>query len=350
MSDFADQVGTAGGGDIVRQERIGDEIHRVDAAEDQTKPPDQRLPPIGPPSAVRRDGRRSPRRRATLHANDDKQCRQNDRHRPDDEAQAPAIVHQRQDERNGERDRKRLADEKSVGVNRGGESDALRKPGSHQRRQRRLHDRHARRHDDGRDVERHRIRVEPRARRSRQALISKPITKAGTMPKRAISNAPGTAAIANSIGGRPNSQPMSVSDRCRSACKSGMTGGIAKTVNRKQAPQSQSRLNRIRSGRMMALFRASCYWAAHFCFVAQSNPFAAECRGARNSSAVRSCNPRIDGAERHQERGAEKHRAHADLAADERRRAAGPRPGRQNSTTSHSPARGRRWHRERCGG
>ncbi len=65
------------------------------------------------------------------------------------------------------------------------------------------------------------------------------------MPKRAISSAPGTAAIANSIGGRLDSQPMSVSDRCRSACRSGTTGGIASTVNRKHAPQSQSSSNPV---------------------------------------------------------------------------------------------------------
>jgi hypothetical protein len=109
-------------------------------------------------------------------------------------------------------------------------------------------------------------------------LISNPITKAGTMPKRAISNAPGTAAMANSSGGRLESQPMPVSDRCKSACRSGMTGGIAKTVNRKHAPQSQSRLSRIGSERMMALFRTCA--AAHVYFVAKPNPFAAESRGA----------------------------------------------------------------------
>ncbi len=131
---WADQVGPACGGDIVGQERVGDEIHRVDAAEDQAEPPDQRLPPIGPPSACGCGccRCRAAERRCT---EDDKQRGQHDRRRPDDEAQAPAIVHQRQDERNGERNRERLTDEKSVGVNRGGEADALRKPGPHQRRQ-----------------------------------------------------------------------------------------------------------------------------------------------------------------------------------------------------------------------
>ena len=59
-------------------------------------------------------------------------------------------------------------------------------------------------------------------------------------PKRAINTAPGTAAIANIIGGKLDSQPISVSDRCRSACNSGTTGGTAKTVSRRQAPESQS--------------------------------------------------------------------------------------------------------------
>ncbi len=66
------------------------------------------------------------------------------------------------------------------------------------------------------------------------------MTRAGTMPKRAISMAPGTAAMANSIGGRLESQPMPVSDRCRSACRSGTTGGTASTVKRSEAPASQS--------------------------------------------------------------------------------------------------------------
>ena len=38
---------------------------------------------------------------------------------------------------------------------------------------------------------------------------------------------------------------MSVSDSPKSACRSGTTGGIANTVSRKQAPQSQSRTNAV---------------------------------------------------------------------------------------------------------
>ena len=66
------------------------------------------------------------------------------------------------------------------------------------------------------------------------------------MPKRAISIAPGTAAAANSIGGKLDSQPISVSDKCKSACNSGTTGGIARTVSRKDAPHSQSKASGIK--------------------------------------------------------------------------------------------------------
>src|SRR5262249_19866252 len=58
------------------------------------------------------------------------------------------------------------------------------------------------------------------------------------MPRRAMSTAPGIAASANSIGGKLDSQPTSVSDRFRSRCKSGMTGGIASTGTRRHTPGS----------------------------------------------------------------------------------------------------------------
>ena len=77
------------------------------------------------------------------------------------------------------------------------------------------------------------------------AESSRPVSSAGSMPNRAMSSAPGTAAIANSIGGRLESQPMPVSDRCRSACRSGTTGGTAKTVIRRQAPTSQNRRSTV---------------------------------------------------------------------------------------------------------
>jgi len=78
------------------------------------------------------------------------------------------------------------------------------------------------------------------------AFSSNPATSARTRPKRAIRSAPGTAAIANSIGGRLDSQPIAVSDSRKSACKRGITGGIASTVSRRQAPASQSRTSGIR--------------------------------------------------------------------------------------------------------
>ena len=86
------------------------------------------------------------------------------------------------------------------------------------------------------------------------AVSNNPISKAGMRPNRAINSEPGTAAIANSIGGRLDSQPICVSDRCRSACNNGMTGGVASTVSRRHAPDSQSRRRGIRRELMMALF------------------------------------------------------------------------------------------------
>src|ERR1700685_1613586 len=80
-----------------------------------------------------------------------------------------------------------------------------------------------------------------------------PTSRAGTMPKRAMMSAPGTAAIANSIGGRLDSQPMPVSERWRSACSSGTTGGIANTVSRRHAPESQSKVSRMTRERILAL-------------------------------------------------------------------------------------------------
>ena len=59
----------------------------------------------------------------------------------------------RQHQRNGQRRRQDFADEQAVGVDRGGKADALRHPGAHQRRQRRLHHRDAERHDDGAEIE-----------------------------------------------------------------------------------------------------------------------------------------------------------------------------------------------------
>jgi hypothetical protein len=85
-------------------------------------------------------------------------------------------------------------------------------------------------------------------------LRTSPISNAGTVPNRAMSSEPGTAAIANIIGGRLESQPIAVSDRCRSACSSGTTGGIARTVSRRHAPASQSSASNISRCLMIVLF------------------------------------------------------------------------------------------------
>ena len=77
------------------------------------------------------------------------------------------------------------------------------------------------------------------------APSSRPVSSAGTMPKRAMRSAPGTAAIANSIGGRLDNQPIPASVRCRSACSSGTTGGTAKTVIRRHTPTSQNNSSRV---------------------------------------------------------------------------------------------------------
>src|SRR5215469_11387184 len=73
------------------------------------------------------------------------------------------------------------------------------------------------------------------------ASSERPISSAGTRPNRAMINDPGTAAMASSIGGKLESQPMSVSDKCRLVCKSGTIGGTASTGSRKQSPHSHKR-------------------------------------------------------------------------------------------------------------
>ena len=89
----ADQVGAPEMVQIVGQERIGGEIHRVGAAERDAEPPDQRIAPVRPP-ALRRLLRRRGRRAARAAADDERD--QRDRHGPHHEACAPAIVEQRQ--------------------------------------------------------------------------------------------------------------------------------------------------------------------------------------------------------------------------------------------------------------
>ena len=59
-------------------------------------------------------------------------------------------------------------------------------------------------------------------------------------PRRAISSEPGTAAMANSIDGRPVRMPIWVAFRFSSSWMSGMTGGTAKMVSRNAQPPSHS--------------------------------------------------------------------------------------------------------------
>jgi hypothetical protein len=93
-------------------------------------------------------------------------------------------------------------------------------------------------HDGGRGKQRRHVRHRAAPP---SALSSRPTSKVGMRPNRAINIEHGTAEIANSIGGRLDSQPICISDRCRSACNRGMTGGVANTVSRRHAPDSQSR-------------------------------------------------------------------------------------------------------------
>ena len=82
--------------------------------------------------------------------------------------------------------------------------------------------------------------------------ISKPPTKVGKAPKRAINSEPGSAAMANRMSGRPERIPISVPDSLRSAWINGMTGGTARMVSRSPTPASQSRLAAAQNSRMDA--------------------------------------------------------------------------------------------------
>src|SRR5437016_13116200 len=70
------------------------------------------------------------------------------------------------------------------------------------------------------------------APRSAEAMpaMTKPVTRVGNAPKRAIKSDPGSAAIANRIVGRPERRPTSVPDRRRSDWISAMTGGTARML------------------------------------------------------------------------------------------------------------------------
>ena len=75
---------------IVGQECVGGEIHRVGAAERDAEPPDQRVAPVRPPALRGRVAwARAAGRGASSH---DDERDQRDRHRPDHEARAPAVA------------------------------------------------------------------------------------------------------------------------------------------------------------------------------------------------------------------------------------------------------------------
>src|SRR5262245_45648181 len=74
-----------------------------------------------------------------------------------------------------------------------------------------------------------------------------PSTSAAQTPSLAMSSAPGTAAMANSIDGRPVRIPTWVALRFISSWMIGMTGGTAKIVNRNAAPESHRSSNEFRS-------------------------------------------------------------------------------------------------------
>ena len=152
----ADEIGAPIGGHVVGQEGIGHKIGCIDAAENEAELPDQRPAPIRPPAATgSRCGTLGAAEARRVKRN--KQCCDQNRDRPNNEIEPPAVVDERQDQRDGERGGEYFADQEPGRIDRGGKADAVRKPGAHQGRQRRLHDRDARRHHDGRRIEESRI-------------------------------------------------------------------------------------------------------------------------------------------------------------------------------------------------
>src|SRR5208282_3628702 len=105
----------------------------------------------------------APRRRAlgmgnVLRAQQrQRQRRRQHRQRPERQAPAPAAAEQRQYQRQGEGHRQGLAHQEPVGIDRGGEGNAVGRPFAHQGRHRRLHHRDARAHGDGGGVKRQRV-------------------------------------------------------------------------------------------------------------------------------------------------------------------------------------------------
>ena len=77
------------------------------------------------------------------------------------------------------------------------------------------------------------------------AVMARPATKAARTPRRAISSEPGTAAMANSIDGRPVRMPIWVALSLSSSWMSGMTGGTANMVSRKATPLSHNSMSEV---------------------------------------------------------------------------------------------------------
>jgi len=71
-------------------------------------------------------------------------------YRPRDEGQAPIVAHHGKHERNGQRGGERFSHQQAVAVDGRAERDAMRDPLAHDRGERRLHDRDAHAHREGR--------------------------------------------------------------------------------------------------------------------------------------------------------------------------------------------------------
>ena len=135
---------------VIRQESVGRKVGRIDGAQHDAEPPDQVTVPIGPPAAVGDGGRSIGRcRRQPQYQNGD----EGDRHAPEYKAPLPTAADHWQHQRQHQRHRQDFTDQEAVGVDCGGKSDALGKPGAHHRRHGHLHDGNAGAHGDGHGVE-----------------------------------------------------------------------------------------------------------------------------------------------------------------------------------------------------
>ena len=97
-----DQLGPPGVGEVVGQEAVHREIGGVDAAEQEADPPDHRIAEVRHPAPA--GGGRRDRRRARREREDDRGD-DRDRRRPEHEVPLPALVQQRQHQRDGQRRR-----------------------------------------------------------------------------------------------------------------------------------------------------------------------------------------------------------------------------------------------------